>query len=427
MKITRSSLLVTLLVLAAPACGNRLLVGDDPDGGGPPTGAAGTGVPTTGVAGTGVVNTGAGGSDGISTGAGGAAGSGTHPHPAVVTPLRISGEEAVRRLASVIWKELPDGDLAAQARMGHFTTAQSLQDPIRQLLGDPRARKGVGAFYRWWLDLDRLTKDVAKDPVLFPDFTPALASDMATETETYSVEITFSPNGTYQALMTSPVTYATERLAAIYGAAGSPGNATFRQLYLDEGQRAGLLTQPALQVLASPLPERSSPTMRGAEIWRKFLCKAVPLPPANVPKPETIPPGATTRQWLEKAVSQSASCNACHSLLDPLGLAFESFDAIGRWRTTDNGGSVDVSGLRINIFQPPPVISGAVELAKLLADRPEAHECMVRQWLTYALKRELTMADEATVTQVAATFRARGFNLQELILAVLTTDAFLAP
>lgn len=431
MKLTRSHLLFTCFVASAAsaaACDNRLLVGQDPDGGPPTTGAAGTGNPTsgnagttapsTGSAGTTAPGTGSGGTGGLMTGAAGA--SGSH----LMVPLQITGEEAVYRVAQVIWKALPTDDLFAQGRQ-YVKTPADLHGPVRQLLADARARAGVGAFYRWWLELDRV-KDLTKDATLFSEFTPLLAADLATETETFGVNMTLDPDGTFQRLMTAPFTYGNERVASIYGVPGFTGVTTFERLDLDATQRAGLLTQPALQALGS-LEKRNAPTIRGRNVLSKFLCRAAPVPPADVPQPKPIAPGMTTRQWLSQEVSVQANCAACHALLDPPGYAFEGFDAIGRSRTTDNGLPVDLSNLRIQILNSAPVVDGPIQLASAIANGAEGQECIVRQWLSYVLNRDLNQYDDVSVAQALELARAAGFNLQEVIFAVLSTDAFLKP
>lgn len=439
MKLKRSLLLGTLVLASGGACGNRLLVGMDPDAG-PPSGAAGmTGA--AGVIAETAGTTGAGGAAGVigetagttgiagvtgaaaATGAAGAAGSGTATQ--IVTPLRISGMEAVYRLAAVIWKDLPSDDLNSQAQLGVFKNTDDLHGAVRQLLADPRARKGVGAFYRWWLDLDRLA-NVQKDPNLFPQFNATLAHDMASETETFGVNITLDPNGTYQTLLTAPYSFINQRLSTIYGVAGITGE-ELQRAELDTRQRAGLLTQPALQALGS-LAQRNSPSQRGKYISQRFFCQQVPAPPANVPRPaDPLPAGTTMRAYLASHTGAEASCAACHSMLDQPGLAFETFDAIGRWRTIDNGAPVDVSGLKIYQLPGPPMVNGPIALASLVANTGQTQDCMVRYWLQYALGRDLTSSDEASVQQAAAASRAAGFNLKELIFSVLTTDSFLAP
>ncbi|MEA2696685.1 MAG: hypothetical protein QOI66_956 [Myxococcales bacterium] len=194
--------------------------------------------------------------------------------------LQISGKEALTRMAGVIWNGAPDADLLSQDSAGHFTTVEDLYGPARQMLADPRATVGVGAFYRWWLNLPAIVT-VTKDQALFPEFNSALAADMAKEPETFGVNVTLPMNGTYQQLITAPFSFINERLAAIYGVAGVTGT-DLQMVALNAQQRAGLLTQPGLLALTSNANRNNVPA-RGSYIDVKMLCKQIPAPPAHGP------------------------------------------------------------------------------------------------------------------------------------------------
>jgi Protein of unknown function (DUF1592)/Protein of unknown function (DUF1588)/Protein of unknown function (DUF1585) len=446
MKTTLSLSLVAFLVTAAGACGgNRLLVGNDPNtgtaGSAGSAGATGSGTAgqSTGTGGglatgaAGDFNAGAGG--GIATGAGGAFSTGTGGGLAtggggagvvrVVTPLLIPGETAIERIAQVLWHEAPDADLMLQAAQGHFTSTSDLYGAVHQMLADPRAKVGVGAFYRWWLNLDAVAT-TPKDPLLFPTYTPALQADMANETETFGVNVTLAMNGSFQTLLAAPFSFINARLADVYGVAGISGD-TLRQVQLDPGMRAGFLTQPALQVLGSNAAS-NAPSKRGMNIDEILLCEQVPAEPAGVPAFVPGGPGVTMRAALAANLSQNATCAACHAQLDPQGLAFETFDPIGRFRTTDNGGTVDVSGLNLmNVLDSTVTVDGPVLLAEVFARSAKAERCMTRQWLAFVLGKTFSDITDAFVDQAHPTFVSSGFNLKELIVAVLTSEIFLSP
>ena len=344
-----------------------------------------------------------------------------------MTPLWISPQEAVTRVADVLWKAPPSADLLSQAQLGHIKTTDDLYGVVRQLLADPRARTGLGAFYRWWLQLDQLAA-VKKDPQLFPTFTPDLASDMAAETETYGVNVTLTANSTFGMLMTSSFSYIDQRLADVYGVSGVTGS-DLRQVSLDPKQRAGLLTQPALQTLTS-LDKRNSPSNRGTYVAQRFQCMEVPPEPPSIPGLDPLPMKMSLRDALGMTVGQQAACTACHALIDPPGLAFETFDAIGRPRMTDNGFPIDVSNLRVLNLNPdgsPAIVNGPVDLAFAMARSERVQECMARQWLSYVTGTGTSQLDERVVQSVTATFLSSGLDLKELIAAVLTSDLFLAP
>jgi hypothetical protein len=400
--------------LLQSACGSRLVLGDTPDA----AGAAGTAGPS-GQGGAGLAGTA--GTAGTLGSIGGASGTGG----AGATPLPIAAKDALTRVAAVLWNSPPDAALLAQA--GQITSIAALQGVIQQMLADPRAAAGVGAFYRWWLNLSALAQ-LSKDTATFPSYTPELQADVALETETFGVNVTLAMNGSYQTLLTAGFSFIDARLADIYGVGGVTGE-TLQQVTLPAGQRAGLLTQPALQALGS-IATRNSPPHRGDYIEARFLCQQVGPPPPNLSTTQLdlSQPGITLRQALAINVQQSAACVGCHQLLDPFGDAFEGFDAIGRTRTIDNGAPVDVSGLNImSLSVSPTLVNGPIELANAIAGDATAHDCMARKWLSFALGRDLQSADDAAVTQIDAAFSAAGFNLKALIAAVLTSGPFLAP
>jgi hypothetical protein len=356
------------------------------------------------------------GAGGVS-GAGGALGTAGAPVPA--RPLPVTARQAVTRMARLLWQSAPDATLLSSADSGALATSEDVRQLALRMVQDPRARAGLGGFYRWWLDLERLPL-VQKDPLLFPQYNADLVRDMALETETFAVSVTLDSPGTFNALLVAPYSYLNERLAQVYGVSGVSGP-DLRMTLLDPTQRAGLLTQPSFLTLGA-YQTMSSPTSRGGFISSKLRCMTLPPPP-----PDTIPavdppqPGLTTRQRFEQHRS-SAACAACHVNLDGVGFAYEHYDAIGQYRTVDNGLPIDAS---TQLPGSPAVIEDAIDMAGALADDPQAQKCMPRQWLTYGLGRDLTTNDEATATDAYRRFVDSGFVLRQLIAGVVQTDAFL--
>jgi hypothetical protein len=398
-----SPFLVAVAAMAAACGGNHPLDGDV-------SGTAGhNGTGQTG----GSSATAAGGTSGSAPGLAGTSGAaGAQP-----ATLPISGQDAVTRIAALLWMEAPDAALLSQASA--LQTRDDLAGLVGEMLADARAAVGVGAFYRQWLNLDAIVT-TAKDPSLFPAYTPALQADMAAETEAFAVNVTLTMNGTYQTLMTAPFSFINARLADIYGVAGVTGDA-LQQVMLDPTERAGLLTQPGLQALGA-FATRNSPSHRGTYIEGRILCAVIPSAPPDVP-PLVAQPGMTLRSALAQELD-SPVCPACHATIDPPGLAFEAFDAIGRFRTTDNGAPVDVSGLH---FPDGTSFAGPVGLANVLASLPAAQQCMAEQWLAFALATTPQSLPNDAAAPAQQAFASSGFNLKALIVAVLTSDTFLVP
>jgi len=416
--LSRPLVLVTLVALGA--CGGHPLA-TDPGAAGGAAGATGaTGATGAGSA-TGAAAVGAAGAMGAAGGLGDAGALAPPPRA-----LPIPADQALNRIAAVLWRAAPDDALVAAS--GSIRTADDLAMTVGAMVEDPRARAGVGAFYRWWLGLDRLaTSDLDKSPMIFPEDTPQLRADMARETETFGVNVTTEPGYTFTSLMTLPQSWFMPDVAPIYGVIPTRADDSLR-VALPPSERAGLLTQPALQALGS-LANRTSPSRRGTEIARRFFCQTVPAAPPNISGLDPIPPGTSVRQALNMSI-QSASCSACHALFDPLGLPFEAFDAIGRARSTDNGVPVDPTAADVPELARGGVavgVDGPVELATKMAGDASVQSCFARKWLEFALGREIASPNDPDLAAIVAAWSSTGFNNQALVVDVLTSDTFLAP
>jgi len=425
---------IRLLLVLAPSlvsCDTRYHLAGEFDGGeGGDAGLTGTGgvpaggghggtVPTPGTGGSATTGGTAVPSGGSSTG--GNAGLGGAPAPFA---LPISAREAVTRVARVLWESPPDAALVALADSGTVTTDRDVRAIARSMLADPRARVGVGHFYRWWLELDR-SQFVVKDPALFPEYSSAVGPLIGTETETFGTYVTLDADGRFATLMQASYSFLNQTLAPFYGIAGVTGP-ELRKVDLDPTRRAGIFTQLFMPTVSATQTDWTSPTRRGAFVGAKMLCQVIVAPPANIMT--TIPPGPdpeTNRQRITRETFQTP-CSVCHKAMDPIGFAYENYDSIGRFRLMDHGFSIDATG-SLTVASGSYDFNGAVELAQLLAKLPEAHDCMGTQWLGYMLGRNLADADGPSLNAVHARFEESGLDLRELIAAAASSASFLAP
>jgi len=395
--------------------------GSSATGGASPAGGA---FATGGASHTGGASTGGASSTGGAASTGGTAG-GEEPAP---TPLAISARTALTRLSRVLWETEPNAALLATADFGGLTTDADVRRIAREMLTDPLARVGVGHFFRWWLDLDNMP-NVIKDPVLFPGYTSGVGNLMASETETFGSYVTVDGDARFSTLMQAPFSFVNASLAPFYGLGNVVGS-SLRKTDLDATSRAGLVTQLAFLTQTTTQGQWTSPTRRGLFVRRKFLCQELPPPPPTAPT--TLPPVSeqpqTGRQRLEAATAVSSDCKSCHVLTDPLGFVFETFDSVGRVRTMDAGLPIDSAGyLRLSSASDIDyVLSGPVDLARVLTNLGEVHHCMGTQWLQYALGHGLTDAHAPDLTFIQQRFEATGLDLRELIVAVVASGSFLA-
>jgi len=425
--------LVTVTVSLVTGCyGERHLVGtnSDPGGNASAGGKGGSAGSTTAVGGSG--GRGGSGGSGVATGGGASAASGSG---AAVSTGGAAGAVAVRSLPSgarnavtavsrLLWQSAPDASLLEMADSGALSTTEDLRQLSFRMMLDARAQTGVGDFYRWWLDLDQVASLAAggqtKDATLFPQFNAALASSMASETQTFGTYVTLDGDGLLATLLSAPFTFVNQALAEVYKLDGITGPA-LRRVALDPSERVGLLTQPGLLALNSHAAV-TSPVLRGYFWYRKLLCRPPLEEPPGIPPLDFMTQPLTMRQRLVQHDSMPF-CSGCHSLLDPIGLALEHFDPIGQFRATDQGLPIDTAGQYANEAGGEEYFADVPQLAGDLSS-VFSRACMERQWMEYAVGRSLTPQDQPALVEVDASFEASG-NLRDLIAALTTTDLFL--
>jgi hypothetical protein len=333
--------------------------------------------------------------------------------------VRFNSYEMASRLSYSFWASMPDERLFALAEAGKLQSAQAIQAEARRLLVDPKARDVYGDFASQWLSLAPVVSALKGEAL---KFTPEVGKSMLAETGAFLADIFMGPNATgrMDELFTSTRTFADANVAGIYGLSGVTGNA-MTPVTLDPKQRAGLFTQLSFLTMHGD-SEGSFPTRRGAQILRQVFCQDIELP-QDIVVPDVKPPmpGVTTRQRF--AEHSMSPCATCHALFDPIGFAFENYDGIGRYRTTDSGQPVDASGT-LEIGSKTVKFKDAVELMPQLAASEQVQSCVATQWMRYLLRREESKGDMPSLAGVQKTFRDSSYDMRELLVAIVTSDAF---
>lgn len=336
--------------------------------------------------------------------------------------LQVDAWGMASRLSYFLWASMPDDALLSAAQEGRLATAADVRREAERMYGSERSRAVVRYFNRAWLELSGVDGQ-HKDASAFPDYTEEIGPLLRIQTETFTESLYFTPGGTLNELFTAPYTYMNQPLAQFFGVSGPTGDA-FERVDLDPTKHAGVLTEASLMSHFATA-DRTHPILRGVFVRRKVLCHELPDPPPGITdgRGTVVDPNATERERL--AVHRmNPSCATCHQFIDPVGLAFENFDATGRWRDLEAGKPVDVSGNLDNTDVPGPV-NGAVELSHKLADSEQVRECMTRNWFRFANGRGETSDDACSMARVTQTFSQSGGDLRELVLAMTQTDAFL--
>ncbi|WP_437636942.1 DUF1592 domain-containing protein [Sorangium sp. So ce854] len=344
------------------------------------------------------------------------------PDPVEGDVVPLSSYEIASRLSYLLWGTMPDDALFAAADRGELGTAAEIEAQARRMLESPRAREAVKNFHRQWLGLADIDEIAAggKDPALYPEYRDELLPLFQAETEAFLDHAIFEEDASVGALFTAPYSMMNRELAEFYGVEGPRGEA-FERVALDPSQRAGFVTHAGLLALYAK-PDRSSPVHRGRFVRQSLLCQIPPPPPDVVPEPPMVDPTKTTREQFSQHVSD-AGCRSCHALLDPIGFGFEHYDALGRWRATENGLPVDASGELTQTDIDGP-FDGAVELAHRLAESEQVRACVVKQWFRFGYGRAEQSEDACSLSQATQAFEASGHNIKALLVALTQTDAF---
>ena len=337
---------------------------------------------------------------------------------------RLNDSELASRLSYFLWSSMPDEALFSAARAGTLN-GEGLQNEVDRMLADGKAVRFIDDFVRQWLQLHRLGM-FPPDKKLYPTYDAWLETSLRAEPVEYFREI-FSKNLPIDSLIDSDWTIANARLSEFYGLP-APASEGFQRVALKpEDHRGGLLTMGAVLGLTSD-GTRHRPVHRGVWVSEAIFGKTPPPPPANVDPIEPIPPTGTKitiRQRIE-AHAKNASCAACHRNIDPLGLAFDQYDAIGQWRThevvpTGMGDNpiVDASGVMPN-GRP---FQDSVQFKQLLIeDRDQIARAFIEQLCTYALRRVLTIDDHDDLKLIEAEARKNEYRVQDIVRAVALSD-----
>jgi len=333
----------------------------------------------------------------------------------------LTSWEIATRLSYFLTGTMPDATLFATAEADGLTSAEGIAAQAKRILATPAARARVAEFFAGWLDLravDRLQRDAGQ----FPKWDGRLPALLANETKTFATSVVFDGEGDLKTLFTAPFTYGDASLAAYYGGTVSSMQNGVARIELPPTQRAGLLTQGAF--LAAHSKEiATDPVSRGKFVRERIFCQGLPPPPADViiAAPE-ITPGTTTRERFKQHESEPLCAN-CHKLIDPIGLAFENFDAIGQWREQEQGQPIDVSG-ELTYTDVTGAIVGVVPMTAKLAQSQAAATCFVRQWFRFAFGRAESDSDDPRIATITSGFETAKGKVQELMIGLTTTPDF---
>ena len=336
------------------------------------------------------------------------------------TAFYLRDVELASRLSFFLWSSIPDDELLAVAEDGELRDPAVLEYQVRRMLADARSNALVSNFAAQWLHLRNL-RAVTPDVNRYPEWDDNLRRALQRETELF-LDSHLRQDRSMVDLLASGDTFINERLARHYGIPNVYGE-RFRKVTFSEGRRGGLLGQGSILTVTS-YANRTSPVLRGKWVLENILGIAVPPPPADVPELAESPghgKPASLRERLEQHTKNPA-CASCHTRMDPLGFALENFDAIGRWRTTDEDDNpIQASGT----LPDGTTFEGPLELRHLLLSRRHEFVATVtRKLLTYAIGRGTEYYDLPAVRAIMREAAASDYRWSSIILGIAKSLPF---
>ena len=342
--------------------------------------------------------------------------------PAGIGPgesYRISDLELASRLSYFLWSTAPDAELIEIASRGRLREEGVFEHQVRRMLADPRSETLATNFAMQWLRLTGMN-DVHPEGVLFPDYTSNLGRSMQREVELLFDSIVREDRSVL-GLLTAEYTFVDEALARHYGIPNILGN-RFRRVVLDDPNRFGLLGKGAVLTVTSQA-NRTSPVARGKYVLEVLVGSPPPLPPPVVPPFKEAGDNDMVLTVRERMIEHRANpvCNACHQIMDPIGLAMENFDAVGRWRPNDGGFLIDPSAEMYDGTK----LDGPTSLRQAILKRSDAFlGSFTQNLLAYGLGRVLDYRDMPTVRAIARAAAEDGNRFSAFIMNIVTSSPF---
>lgn len=329
--------------------------------------------------------------------------------------------DVAARLSFGLWDSIPDAALLSAAAAGKLGTPEQVRQQATRMIDDPRTRAKLHDFFVQWLRVDHFA-ELSKDTKRFPDFDDRIVDDLHTALDLFVDDVVWSDDSDFRRLLLADELYLNGRLAKFYG--GSlPADAPFQKAKLPQRPQAGVLTHPYLMA-GYAYTATSSPIHRGVFISRSVLGRALrPPPEAVAPLAADLHASLTTRERVELQTKGEA-CQACHRMINPLGFAFENFDAVGRYRADEKGKKIDATGTYQTRTGEKIKFADVRELASFLARSDETHEAFVEQLFHYLVKQPILAFGPNVCDDLERSFAAEKFHIRKLMVEVMVASSF---
>ncbi|NKB43734.1 MAG: DUF1592 domain-containing protein [Alphaproteobacteria bacterium] len=333
---------------------------------------------------------------------------------------RLDGYSKATRLSFLLWNTTPDAVLLDAAEAGDLDTEDGLEEQFNRMMASSRADHGLASFFEDMLEFERFDI-LEKDPVIYPAFILDVTEDAKEQTLRTLTHLLLEEEVDYRDIFTSRKTFISGSLGPVYRVPVDNPEGWMPYEFPEGSPWAGIHTHLSFQALFSH-PGKSSPTLRGQAVREHLLCQKIPEPPGDVDfsdfNNDTNAVNRTARQRLV-AHNEEASCAGCHKLMDPIGLAMETFDGAGQLRTMENGVVIDTSGELDGISY-----SDAVGLGEALHQNPSAPACVTHRLYAYGTGRSPVPAERQWMAYLEEKFAETGYKVSDLLQEMVLSDAF---
>ena len=333
---------------------------------------------------------------------------------------RVDGYSKAARLSFLLWDAAPDDELLKAAARGDLHTDKGLHRQVERMLSAPKFENGVRSFFEDFLVLESFDS-LAKDPVLYPAYTLAVAKQAREQVLRSAVDHLVTRKGDYRDLFTTRRTMISGDLAAIYRIPVELGPRQWAPYEFSAGDpRSGILTQIAF-LSQYAHPGRSSPTRRGRGIREELMCQHVPDPPPNVDFSIIEDPHAKFNTARERLTAHNSdpTCRGCHMLTDPIGLTLEKFDGAGQYRVTEHGAPIDASGSLDGV-----AYADAAGLGRALHDNEAVRSCIVNRLYGYGVGRAVAKDERPLMKYFQARLDQSDYRLDNILRTIVYSKAF---
>jgi hypothetical protein len=328
--------------------------------------------------------------------------------------------EVATRLSFGLWDSLPDAQLMKRAGQGALHTREQAAEQAKRMLADPRARSKMLYFLQQWVQMNHV-EDLSKDQSLYPGFTPEVIADLRTSLNIFLEDVVWSPASDYRQLLTADQVFLNNRLAQFYGLSTNAVD-EFVKVSFDAKQRSGVITHPYL-LSAFAYAKSTSPIHRGVFLTRNIVGRTLKPPPMAVAfKESDFAPNLTMREKISE-LTRPQACQGCHSVINPLGFSLEHFDAVGKYRTRENGKPIDAVSEYITDEGTSVKLTGARDVAQFAVNSEHAQNGFVEQLFHSVVKQPMLAYGADVPDRLRKSFVASGFNIQKLLTEIAVTSA----